>query len=169
MNEKSSKKSTFTFRLFPKKGPKENIFQYILRQFLLSDSYGKPSWTITILVYTLGLVAFVAFIESKVALTTQTIYDVNSGKVISQGAKGFSSEFLYLVIGLSVIITAFFQSRSVKQAKEESQKETSITQVPENNAAIDIAKEASPQMGTTAGVLNKILSVGKNLIGKVVK
>ena len=98
--------------LFPKKSVKENILQYIVRQFLMPDSSGRPSLTVTILVFVMAIVAVVCFVEIQLAQTIVT-------KVSKLGEKttaplGFSDNFLYLVIGLSIVITGWYRSRQNK-------------------------------------------------------
>ena len=39
------------FSLFPRKGVNENVIQYILRQFYVSDDSGAPSLTVTIMAF----------------------------------------------------------------------------------------------------------------------
>lgn len=101
--------SFFKFIITPA-NPKENIFQYIMRYFLLSDSKGNPSWTITILFCTLVLVGCVVYNEMIISTSfVQTFND--SGILISSQMKGFSSEFYYLVILLAGLIVWFFKLR----------------------------------------------------------
>ncbi len=99
--------------LFPPKNKNENVFQYIIRQFWLCDSRGNPSITVTILVYVLVLVGSVAWIESMNAIKMKTTEIVKaSGEIIKTAMPtGFSDTFLVLVIGLTVVITAWYRQR----------------------------------------------------------
>jgi hypothetical protein len=69
MKKNNIKESLIKFKDFiiTPPNPKENIFQYIMRYFLLTDSRGNPSWTITILAYVLVLVGFVCYKEFQLA------------------------------------------------------------------------------------------------------
>ena len=109
---KQGKFMKFLKNMFPKKTVYENIFQYIIRQFLMPDSSGRPSLTVTILVFVMAIVAVVCFVEIQLAQTIVT-------KVSKLGEKttaplGFSDNFLYLVIGLSIVITGWYRSRQNK-------------------------------------------------------
>ena len=90
--------------------PKENLVQFMVRQFLVPDSEGNPSWTQTILAYTMTIVRVVAVVECELAL--KPVKTVLANGTIIEGVRGFSSEFMYLIIGLSVIITTFARMRS---------------------------------------------------------
>ena len=146
------------FKLFPTKNAQENVFQYILRQFLLSDSFGRPSWTVTILVYTMALVGAVSYVQFKVALSAVSTIDATGTHITM--LKGFSSEYMYLVIGLSIIITAFYQKRS-KPEKEESE--------PETNAMVEMAKVGNPAINAVAQVASNLTAAGANIISKIIK
>ena len=67
MAKKTESKEKFHF--FPKKDKDENFFQYLARQTLLSDSSGKPSWTLTILAFVMSLVGVVTYFACKVAIS----------------------------------------------------------------------------------------------------
>jgi len=96
--------------LFPRKSENENVIQYILRQFYLSDSKGTPSLTVTILGFVMLIVGVVTIIEAKMALMPIQVLDA-TGKIVKTMPNGFSVSFLSLVISLSVVITAFYRQR----------------------------------------------------------
>jgi hypothetical protein len=104
------------WRVFlPRKNGKENIFQYVLRQLVLSDSTGNPSWTVTILAFVMALVGVIALYEIKIALSEVLTYHPQTGMIIGKRLQGFSSEFIYLLIVLSAVITTFFNSREKRR------------------------------------------------------
>jgi hypothetical protein len=100
-------KSFFGF-LLPPKTPQENILQYILRQFLISDSSGNPSITVTILIYVMVLIGVVAGVEVRNAMTMVNFYDM-AGHIARTAPNGFSQPFLYLIISLSIVITSWYR------------------------------------------------------------
>lgn len=97
--------------ILPKLSDKENVIQYVIRQFLICDSSGNPSVTTTIIYVVMGLILYVAFINSQVALNMETVIDPETHKVVGQKMQGFSSEFMYLIISLSVVITGLYNAR----------------------------------------------------------
>lgn len=109
---KEQAKSVLGF-LFPKKNDKENIFQYLLRQLYVSDSAGRPSLTVTILMFVMSIVGVVTFVEIKNAITMVKYFD-GAGKIIKIAPHGFSDLFMYLVIGLSIVITGWYRQRQNK-------------------------------------------------------
>jgi len=105
--------------IFPRKGKNENVIQYILRQFYISDSRGNPSLTVTILVFVMAIVAAVTFVECRMALMMTYVYDA-AGRVIGSHPTGFSITFLSLVISMSAILTYFYRQRQNKVGSDES-------------------------------------------------
>ena len=107
--------------LFPKKTEHENILQYLIRQLFIPDASGKPSITVTILFYVMLVVGIVTFVETKNAqvITKQTQDNIT----ISQPT-GYSENFLYLIIGLSVVITSFYRGRQNKVGSSEEGEKT---------------------------------------------
>lgn len=156
MAKKTEAKEKFHF--FPKKDRDENVCQYLARQVLLSDSSGKPSWTLTILAFVMGLVGIVTYFACKVAISKAITFDPATGAKVSESCKGFQPEFMYLIIGLSVVITFFFQQRAISKSKDKS--------VEPDNTPVDIASN-SPQINAVAGAVTPILNAGKNLLSKV--
>lgn len=112
-------KQTIAF-IFTKPNAKESVVQFLIRQVMLSDSKGNPSWTITILVYTMLLVAYVSHYSTKLAFTTVNTLDPATGKVITQCVKGYPTEFWYLIIALSVVITTAFNAKSAATQSADS-------------------------------------------------
>lgn len=94
--------------LLPPKKSTENILQYIFRQFLLTDSTGHPSITVSILLFVMILVAWVTYTEVEMAKT-----------IVNQTPVGFSENFMYLIISLSVVITGFYRARQNKHGSSE--------------------------------------------------
>jgi len=93
-----------------KPNEKENAFQYLFRQLILTDSSGNPSWTVTALVFVLALIGFTMFIEYKLALSALITFSPE-GQMLTWQLKGLSTEFYYLLIPLSVVITNLFKAR----------------------------------------------------------
>ena len=61
--------------LFIRKSNTENFLQYIIRNCLVADSSGKPSWTLTILLFVMMICGAVVWTEIKIAksyITTTT-------------------------------------------------------------------------------------------------
>lgn len=97
--------------IFPKRSYKENLIQYIIRQFLVCDSNGVPSVTTTVLYYSMIIVAIVVWVEVKLALSSVETLNPETHLIV-KGFKGFSTEFLWLIFVLVTIITAYAQARS---------------------------------------------------------
>lgn len=95
-----------------KPNSKENIIQYIFRHFLLPDSQGNPSYTITILVYCMVLVGYLAYSEIKIGLSPIQIKDTQ-GTITTQ-LHGISDSFIYLMTLLVGMIVYFFKKRGDK-------------------------------------------------------
>lgn len=92
--------------------PRESIFQWIVRQFILSDSKGNPSWTITLAVVIIVYLGISIKTELTVALSTVKTYDPATGNLISEGMKGISESFWYMLIVAYSAVTYLFQQRS---------------------------------------------------------
>lgn len=105
------------FKFFPKKGVNENVIQYIIRQFYLTDSKGVPSLTVSILFFVMILVAVVAFVECQIALSWVYVY--SAGVLVGKHLAGFSITFLSLVISLAVVITTYYRQRQNKVGSDE--------------------------------------------------
>ena len=99
-------------KIFPPKKMTENFVQYIIRQTYLSDTSGRPSLTVTILLFVMGIVAYAAGTEFALALSKVTTIKPDGTTITAM--KGFSSEFMYLLIALSVVITKYFNDRSAR-------------------------------------------------------
>jgi hypothetical protein len=95
---KPSKFKRFMRYCFPPKNTQENIFQYILRQFYLTDSKGNPSLTSTLVAYVMILVGIVSLVEIKNAQLHDKV-------------NGFSDMFMYLIIILSALLTREYRNR----------------------------------------------------------
>lgn len=103
--------------LFPPKNEKENIFQYIIRQFYLCDTSGRPSLTVTILVYVMALVGIVTgVILNNSMFVTQMIA---ADGAVSINLFGIPDAFIYFVIGLSVVITGWYRQKQNKVGSDE--------------------------------------------------
>jgi len=101
---------------FSKPNPQENIIQFIFRHFILTDSSGTPSYTVTILVYIMTLFGIVTMTEVKVSLSTVTTFDPQ-GNILSSSLKGISSEYLFILAPLVGLIVFFFKSRGDRTAQ----------------------------------------------------
>lgn len=101
-----------------KPNSKENIIQYIFRHFLLPDSQGNPSYTITILVYCMALVGYLAVSEIKIGMSLIQIKDAQG--VITTQMHGISDSFIYLMTLLVGLIVYFFKKRGDKIAQNPS-------------------------------------------------
>lgn len=123
------------FNFFPRKGANENVVQYILRQFYLTDSKGTPSLTVTILFFVMVLVVIVTFVECQVALSWVYVY--SAGVLIGKHLAGFSVTFLSLIISLSVVITTFYRQRQNKVGSDEKGEVLSKGMVDQTKSYID--------------------------------
>lgn len=141
--------------VFLDKSKNENVFQWIIRNLLISDSKGKPSWSTTILVYVMAIIGFITYVECSNALSVETVTEIKADglKAVSTKIKGFSESFLYLVIALSAIVTTYANSR-YKRASQ--------------SKMVDEGEEIDPsvQSGAPAsGPVGKIIEKVKNVIG----
>jgi len=91
---------------------KEGVIGFVLRQVLLPDSSGQPSWTITITFYVLALIAMVSKYEFDMCKSLVEKFDPNTGMIISRTVKGFSTEYWALLGTLTVSITYLFRQRN---------------------------------------------------------
>jgi uncharacterized membrane protein len=98
--------------------PSESIFQFILRQFLIPDSEGKPSITMTISAIAMGLMVYIVHTASKIALTTIKIYDPTTGHLIKESLQGFSAEFYYLAIVIFGAVSYLYKVRQQNKSNE---------------------------------------------------
>lgn len=91
--------------------PNESIFQFIIRQFLLPDSSGDPSITITISSIITALCIYVVAISGQIAMTPVIKYDPATGNVISQSVQGFPDPFWYFMITIFAAVTYLYKQR----------------------------------------------------------
>jgi hypothetical protein len=98
--------------------PSESIFQFILRQFLIPDSAGKPSITMTISAIAMGLMVYVVDTACKIASTPIKIYDPATGNLIKESLQGFSAEFFYLMITIFTAISVLYKIRQQNKTNE---------------------------------------------------
>ena len=137
--------------MFNKPNAKENLFQYLVRHFLFTDSGGNPSWTITILAWVIGLVTWVTITEIKLS---HAICTINNNGVITSGPRGFSTEFMYLLLLLAGLIVFFFKLRGPS--------------LPGNTD--DTAKTgATPDDATQPGFIGSFIESVKSVIGSLKK
>jgi hypothetical protein len=108
----------FLHFLLPPKSDKENIFQYIIRQLLIPDSHGVPSFTVTMTVFVMVIIGFVVASEFQNSFKIVRIYSVDK-KIIQESVKGFSAEFIYFMISLSAVIMYWYRQRSNKVGSDE--------------------------------------------------
>jgi hypothetical protein len=106
--------------LVSRPNPAESVIQWIIRQCILSDSRGNPSWTITLAVVVMVYIGVSMKTEFIIATSTVKIYDPATGNLISESMKGMSDSFWYMLIVLSSAVTYLFQKRSSKQSPEDS-------------------------------------------------
>ncbi|HRZ18955.1 MAG TPA: hypothetical protein P5136_02770 [Methanofastidiosum sp.] len=111
---KSFFKSVWDFSI-SKPNPKESVVQWAIRQFILADSEGNPSWTITIAFIVMVYIGMTLTAEITVATSTVKVYDKTTGILSSESMKGFSDSFYYLLITLGGAITYLFQQRGKKK------------------------------------------------------
>jgi len=117
--------------------PNEGIVGFTLRQILLPDSTGNPSWTITITFYVLALIAMVSKYEFDMCKSLVEKFDPNTGMIISRTVKGFSTEYWALLGTLTVSITYLFRQRNkdINASNENASSEnTSIVETVINKA-----------------------------------
>jgi hypothetical protein len=115
-----------------KPNPKESVIQWALRQFIIADSDGNPSWTITIATVVMVYIGIAMMSELTVAISTVKTYDPTTGKLISEGLHGISDSFWYLMITLGGAVTYLFQQRAKHRGKEngkDSSEDTPTTPV----------------------------------------
>lgn len=103
-----------------KPNAKENVFQYMFRQLILTDSAGNPSWTVTVLFFVMIINAVVLYAEYQLALSPVMTY-TPEGKIATWQLKGFSTEFYYLILSLSVVITGLFRARQKDQSSTDTE------------------------------------------------
>lgn len=97
--------------IFAQNNEKESLFQFIIRQFLLPDSLGNPSITITISCIITALCIYVVIISSHVAMTPVLKYDPATGNIISQSIQGFPDAFWYFMITIFAAISYLYKQR----------------------------------------------------------
>lgn len=131
------------FNFFPKKGVNENVIQYIIRQFYLTDSKGVPSLTVSILFFVMAIVAIVTFVECQIALSCVYVY--SAGVLVGKHLAGFSITFLSLIISLSVVITTFYRQRQNKVGSDEKGEVLSKKMVDQAKSYIDSVLGAGKQ------------------------
>jgi hypothetical protein len=104
---------------------KESLFQYIIRQFLLSDSRGEPSWTLTfaMLVVTASIAAVIA--QIYIGISVSYTYDAN-GNILSESMKGFPDTFYYLLITMFTAIAYLFRQRNKDKLNENNSEDGSV-------------------------------------------
>jgi len=101
-----------TWNLFiSQPNPKESIVQWIIRQFILADSRGNPSWTITLAVIIIIYLGYSVKTELTVAMSTVKTYDPATGSLISESMKGISDSFWYMMIVAYGAVSYLFQKR----------------------------------------------------------
>ena len=127
---------------------KENAFQYLFRQLILTDSDGNPSWTVTALVFVMGVIGIAVYTEYHLAMSAVIKYTPD-GKIASWALKGFSTEFYYLVISLSVVITGLFRARQKDNAKAKSDADS------DDSGSAD------------GGTISTVIDTAKAVIGKM--
>ncbi|MEM2139269.1 MAG: hypothetical protein QXM96_03900 [Candidatus Woesearchaeota archaeon] len=92
-----------------RKSEYENIFQYIIRQFLFPDSRGKPSLTATFFVWVMILISYVTYITCTLAMRVNTEI-MDNGKV-SETYVGFTDTIIYLYIVIVGYLGYMFMKR----------------------------------------------------------
>lgn len=139
--------------LINKANPKENILQFMIRHLLLSDSGGNPSWTITILAWVMVLVTWVSITEIKLSHVIST---VNNNGVITTSPRGFSSEFMYLLLLLAGLIVFFFKLRGPSQPGTPTETSTDKPEEPKEDP-------------TQPSAIGTFIDTVKNIIGSLKK
>ena len=147
--------------LIPSKSKSENAIQYLLRQLYLSDSRGLPSITVTILFFVMGIVAAVTGLEIEMA-KRMVETTVTMGTTITKTIKplGFSDNYLYLVIGLSIVITSWYRIRQ-KNSGESQCNSPGIVGPQQQGQLV-------PQPGTIIPPVG-IIGAAKEYVGAIVK
>lgn len=105
--------------LISQPNPKESVVQWAIRQFILSDSKGNPSWTVTLAVVVMVFTGMSIVTELAVATSTLKVYDPATGNLVSESMRGFTDSFWYMIIVLSSAVTYLFQKRSSKQSPDD--------------------------------------------------
>jgi hypothetical protein len=110
-----------------KKSAQENIFQYIVRQFLLTDSNGKPSITTTMTWLTVIMTYYWFKFETTIALKEVVVTTAEGVKTTS--IRGYN-DYVYAILMLILsAVLAMYYKRS-KKTEEDSA----------SNSIIDTAK-----------------------------
>jgi len=100
--------------ILTKKSPHENIFQYIVRQFLLTDSSGKPSITTTMTWLTVIMCYF--WFKFETALAFREITTTSEG-VVTKSVKGYNDYVYGILMLIFSAVLAMYYKRS-KQTEE---------------------------------------------------
>lgn len=117
MNEKQniikrSYRATRDF-LFSRKSSNENVLQYLFRQFLFTDSRGKPSLTATFFIWIMGIVTYLSINAIELAFKMNTIVTATSE---SRTMVGFSDSLIYLYITIVGFLGYMFNKRETREA-----------------------------------------------------
>jgi len=109
------KKRTFSQKLFDilfaPPNPKESIIQWLLRQFIVADSSGEPSWTLTFALIVVAYAGIAVVSQVYIGLSPVITYDA-AGHILSTQLKGFTAEFWVFLITMFTAIAYIFRQRN---------------------------------------------------------
>jgi hypothetical protein len=109
--------------ILTKKSAQENIFQYIARQFLLTDSNGKPSITTTMTWLTVVMTYFWFKFETMLAFKEVTTTTAEGVKTVT--VRGYN-DYVYAILMLILsAVLAMYYKRS-KKTEADAASETGI-------------------------------------------
>jgi hypothetical protein len=124
VEKKSIFKKIYDF-IFSPHNPKESVFQWIVRQFLLSDHDGNPSWTLTFAFIVIAYSGIAVITQSFVAMSYIETFDA-AGHILSRSMKGFSSEFWYAIITFFTAIAYLFRQRNKDKVNSQNTEDGTI-------------------------------------------
>ena len=132
---KKSYRATRDF-LYSRKSRDENILQYLFRQFLFTDSRGKPSLTATFFIWIMVIVTYITINAVTLAFKMNTIVTATSE---SKTMFGFSDSLIYLYITIVGFLGYMFQKRETR--------ESGITSLPQGGLIGTVIDKAKQFMG----------------------
>ena len=104
--------------ILTKKSSQENIFQYITRQFLLTDSNGKPSITTTMTWLTVVMAYYWFKFETTLAFKEVTTTTAEGVKAVS--VRGYNDYVYGILMLVFSAVLAMYYKRSKQTAGEAS-------------------------------------------------
>jgi len=142
---------------------KENIIQYIFRHFILTDSSGTPSYTVTILIYVMAIFGYVTYIEMKIAVSEVKTINTQTNEIITH-LKGISPEFLFILAPLVGLVVFFFKLR----ANTNTPKNLDNTEATNNPESAPNPENSTPAEQPQSSTISTIAERAKDILSKIV-